>query len=143
MTDETPTPDETGAPRGPASFSSLVLPTVVLAGLAGLLTLQMIGEPAAAIGAALGAGLFTFVLWGRFVLAATGSPVGGALGTGAIALLAAYVGAALAGASSSHPIDGAEAAVALLFSLWIVTPIFLAAAVGLAVVTTRSRRREP
>lgn len=109
--------------------------TVGLAVLAAVLCYQILGEPLAALGAFLGSGLVAGLAWGALVIRPTGISLGAAALTGVLALAAGYVGAGLVGAGGSRVVTDRDAAVALLFSFWLVLPVMVAGAVGLAVVT--------
>ena len=111
-----------------------VLAGPVLAALAALLTVQMIGEPLAALGAALGAGAIAFALWGRLVVRSEGTSYGRAAGVGFAATFAAFLGAALLGAATSRvPVDR-DAVGAGFFALLVVLPVMVAAGIGLAAI---------
>jgi hypothetical protein len=105
-----------------------------LAALAALLTVQMIGEPLAALGAALGAGLVAFLLWGGAVVRPEGISYGRAAGIGFVATFAAFFGAAVLGAATSRVQAGGEAFAAAFFALAVVLPVMVAASVGLAAI---------
>lgn len=107
--------------------------TVALAVLAAVLALQILGRPLPALGALIGAGLIAGLAWGPMVMRPTGIALGGAALTGFFALAAGYVGAGLTGAGGAPVITDGESAIALLFSFWIVAPVMVAAALGLAV----------
>jgi len=109
-----------------------VVAGVALAVLAGLLALQMTGAPLAGLGAALGAGIVGFTLWGRMVVRPEGISYGRAAGLGFVALFAAFFGAALLGAAVTRPVAGDEAIPVAVFALMVVSPVMIAAAVALA-----------
>ena len=103
-----------------------------LAVLAALLTWQMLGEAPAALGAALGAGILGYALWGQLVVRPEGISYGRAAGIGFAATFAAFFGAAVLGAAGSRvPLD-ATAFGAAVFALLVVLPVMVAACVGLA-----------
>lgn len=115
--------------------------TAGLAALAALLAIQILGRPLPALGACVGAALVAGLAWGPLVLRPTGIALGGAALTGVFALAGGYVGAGLVGAGGSPVVTDHESAIALLFSFWIVLPVMVAAAIGIAVATGLVARR--
>ena len=103
-----------------------------LGALAGILALQMLGEPLTALGAALAAGAFAGLSWGGFVVREEGTSYGRAAGLGLMATVVAFLGSALLGGAGSRVVAGAEAASAAFFALLVVAPVMTAAAIGLA-----------
>ncbi len=99
--------------------------------LAGVLALQMLGQPLAALAAGLAAGVVVLALWGRLVVRPEGPSYGRAAGLGIVATFAAVFAAALAGAGGA-PASGREATGVALFALFMALPVMVAAAVGLA-----------
>lgn len=116
--------------------------TLALAALAALLTAQTVGTTAAALGAALATAAVVAVVWRRWVLRPEGVSLGRAAAAGVLATLAAVSGAAIAGGAGAAVVVDQEARIALLFSVWIVMPVMVAAAVGLA-ASTRALARRP
>ena len=104
-----------------------------LAIVAAVLTLQMLGQPLAALAAGLAAGVIAFALWGGLVVRPAGPSYGRAAGLGIAATFAAVFAAALAGAGGT-PASGREATGVALFALFMALPVMVAAAVGLAAV---------
>lgn len=124
------------APLDPRfAVKARLVAALVLAALAALLAWQILGRPLASLGAFLGAGLVGGLAWGPLVLRPSGIALGGAALTGALALVTAYVGAGVIGAGGARVVTDQEAAIALLFSFWIVLPVMVAAGVGLALAT--------
>ncbi|MDK9697445.1 MAG: hypothetical protein OEL76_13760 [Siculibacillus sp.] len=118
-----------------------ILAAVVLAALATLLTLQMIGEPLAALGAAAGAGVVGFALWGGLVVRPEGISYGRAAGLGFLATFAAFFGAAVLGAAASRVALDREAFGAAFFAFAVVLPVMVAAAIAVAAVGAVTARR--
>ncbi len=133
MTEPVQTPFAGDAP----SSAARLVPPAVLAVFAAVLMLQMLGEWPAALGALIGAGLVAGAGWTPLVLRRPSRRLGGAALVGGLALVAAFVGAAIVGGAYSKTVEGTQAGVALLFSLSIVAPAYLAAAVGLAALQAR------
>ena len=100
--------------------------------LAGILTLQMLHAPLAALAAALAAGLVGVALWGTLVVRPEGVSYGRAAGLGFAVTFAAFAAAALVGGASAGVVDAGEAAGIALFSLFMALPVMIAAAIALA-----------
>lgn len=124
-------------PAVPASPTTKSLPrvlvAVVMGGLAALLAFQLLGSALPALGAFLGAGVVAGLAWGPLATRSETHSLGGAAVTGVLALLAAYVVGGLAAGGAGALVDH-EAAITLLFSFWIVVPVMVGAAVGLALL---------
>lgn len=120
-----------------ASIAARFVPPAVLAAFAAVLMLQLLGEWPAALGALIGAGLVAAAGWSPLVLRRPSRRIGGAALVGGLALIGAFVGAALIGGAYSKTVEGTQAGIALLFSISIVTPAYLAAAIGLAALQAR------
>jgi hypothetical protein len=108
--------------------------TVVLGLLSALLAFQILGVPRAALGAFVGGAVVAHLAWGVLVMRPAGASIGGAAATGALTLVTAYVGAGLIGGGGARVIVDHEAVVMLIFTFWIVVPVMVAAAIGLAVL---------
>ena len=104
----------------------------VLGLLAGLLTLQMLHAPIAALAAALAAGGLVLLLWGPMVVRPEGVSYGRAVGLGFAATFAAFFAAAAVGSASGGAADAREAAGIALFSLFMALPVMIAATIALA-----------
>lgn len=102
-----------------------------LAVVGGVLTLQMLGQPLAALVAGLAAGVLVFATWGTLVVRPEGPSYGRAVGLGIAATFVGVTAAALVGAGGT-PASGREAAGVALFALFMALPVMVAAAVGLA-----------
>lgn len=102
--------------------------------LAGVLTLQMLHAPLAALAAALAAGLVGVALWGTLVVRPEGVSYGRAVGLAFAATFAAFFAAALVGGASGGTADAREATGVALFSLFMALPVMIAAAIALAAV---------
>lgn len=122
---------------GEATPAARLVPPAALAAFAAVLMLQMLGEWPAAIGALFGAGLVAAAGWTPLVLRRPSRRIGGAALVGGLALVAAFVGAAIVGGAYSKTAEGTQAGVALLFSMSVVAPAYIAAAVGLAALQAR------
>ena len=120
--------------------SGRTLAAPALAVLAGLLTWQMLGEPATALGAALAAGAVAFAVWGRLVVRPEGISYGRAAGVGFAATFAAFFGAAVLGAAGARVSLDADTFGAAFFALLVVLPVMVAAGVGLAAIGTLRNR---
>lgn len=120
-------------PRPTKSLPPVVV-AVVLGGLAALLAFQLLGLAAAALGAFVGAGVVAGLGWRPLVMRSPRHSLGGAAIVGGLALAAGYVGAGLLAGGGARVIVDHEAAIALLFSIWIVVPVMVGAAVGLALL---------
>lgn len=128
------------APQGAKPLPPAVA-GLVLALVAALLAYQIIGSPRAAAGGFVGGGLVAFLAWAPLVLRPTGVSIGGAAATGALALASAYVGAGLVAGGGARVLVDHDAVVMLVFTFWIVLPVMVAAAIGLAVAPRLFSRR--
>jgi len=113
---------------------------LALGGLAGVLSYQLLAAPLAAVAAFVAAGVVAVLAWPVLVPRPTGASLGGAAATGALALVAAYVcaGFLLGGAGAADH----DSMVLLIFTFWIVVPVMVAAAVGLALLDRRLGERD-
>ncbi|MCE1236905.1 MAG: hypothetical protein LWW93_11180 [Hyphomicrobiales bacterium] len=139
MSDEDPVVPAAEEP--PAAPLPPAIAGLALALLAALLAYQIIGSPLAALGGFFGGGLVAFLAWTPLVLRPAGVSIGGAAATGALALAAAYVGAGLVAGGGSRVLVDHDAAVMLVFTFWIVLPVMVAAAIGLAILPRLLGRR--
>ena len=130
----------------PAAIGSGKLPRGVvglaLAVVAGVLSYQLLAAPLAAAAAFVAAGVVAFLAWPVLVVRPTGASLGGAAATGALALLAAYVCAGFLLGRGGGIVADHETMVLLIFTFWIVVPVMIAAAVGLALLDRRLGERD-
>lgn len=126
----TPAPSPiVGSGRLPRGLVGLALALV-----AGLLGWQLLGSPLAAAGAFVAGGVIALLGWGPLVLRPAGASLGGAAAVGTLSLVAAYVAAGLLLGGGGGVIADHQSLVLLIFSFWIVAPVMIAAAVGLALL---------
>lgn len=139
MSDEDPAVPAAAAP--PVKPLPPAVVGLALALLAALLAYQIIGSPRAALGGFVGGGLVAFLAWTPLVLRPAGVSIGGAAAVGALALAAAYVGAGLVAGGGARVLVDHDAVVMLVFTFWIVLPVMVAAAIGLAILPRLVSRR--
>ncbi|NLH82094.1 MAG: hypothetical protein GX458_14785 [Phyllobacteriaceae bacterium] len=121
-------------PRGVAALA--------LAVLAAVLCWQLLASTLAAAGAFVAAAVVAFLAWPVLVIRPAGASLGGAAATGALTLLAATVVAGLLLGRGGAVVVDHDTLILLLFSLWIVIPVMVAAAVGLALLDRRLSERD-
>jgi len=126
--------DRPVVPAAPRRGLPRVVAALVLGLVSALLAHQILGVPRADLGAFVGGAVVAHLAWGVLVMRPTGASIGGAAATGALALVTAYVGAGLLGGGGARVVVDHDAAIMLLFTFWIVVPVMVAAAIGLAVV---------
>lgn len=116
--------------------------TAVLATLSGAIAWQMTGKATAAIYAFVCAAVIVVAAWNPVALRGGEIRVGRAVMVGFLVVAGACVGM-VAGSGAIGSLFEAETATALFAAVWIVTPIVVAAAVGIAHLTRYavSRRR--
>ncbi len=132
-----PTPSRPGSGRLPRAVVGAVSALV-----AGVLSYQLLAAPLVAVGSGVAAGLVAVLAWPVLVLRPTGASLGGAAATGALSLVAAYVAAGLMLGRGGGVIVDHDALILLLFSFWIVIPVMVAVAVGLALLDRRLCERD-
>ncbi|TBW34609.1 hypothetical protein EYW49_17845 [Siculibacillus lacustris] len=137
------------SPRAPVAPSAIAAPSalatrvapyaaaLVVAAFVGVLVLQLGAGTAAALAAAAAAALWGGIGWPLWVRAGGVTSPGRAAAFGVVAVAAGAVGAGLASGGLARLAEGGDAVVTLLFAVGMVTPMVIAAAVGLAVLTRR------
>lgn len=126
--DDTPRAAETVVRRGVGGVAA----AIVLGLFCGLLALQVTAVSVAALAAMVVAGVVVLLLWHRLVDRPSGPSLGWAALIGAVAVVAAHVAAAAVVIRTAGTVPDQEAIVAMVFSLWVVAPAVVAAAIGLA-----------
>ncbi len=121
---------------------STLCAAAVLATLSGSIAWQMTGKSSAALYAALFAAAVVVAAWNSIALRGGEIRVGRAVMVGFLVVVAVCVGMVVGAGLIGHLFEG-ETATTLFATVWIVTPIVVAASVGIAYLTqfVVSRRR--